>query len=47
MDELSKTYTLEHLRDGWCVHFSSGIDPGLGIEPHYNLFEVIDRVETL
>ena len=47
MDELSKTYTLAHSPDGWRVHFSSGIAPGLGLEPDYNLFEVIDRVETL
>jgi hypothetical protein len=47
MDELSKTYTLTHAKDGWRVHFSTGIAPGFGLEPHYNLFEVIGRVETL
>ena len=47
MDELSNTYTLTHSPDGWRVHFSSGVAPGFGLEPHYNLFEVIDRVETL
>ena len=47
MDELSITYTLTHSPGGWRVHFSSGIAPGLSVEPHYNLFEVIDRVETL
>lgn len=47
MDELSKTYTLAHSPDGWCVHFSTGTAPGLVVEPHHSLFEVIDRVETL
>lgn len=47
MDELSKTYTLAHSPDGWSVHFSIGLAPGFGLEPHYNLFEVIDRVEML
>ena len=47
MDELSKTYTLSHSRDGWRVNFSTGIAPGFGLEPHHNLFEVLDRVETL
>jgi len=47
MDELSKTYTLTSSADGWRVNFSTGVAPGLGLEPHYNLFEVIDRVETL
>lgn len=47
MEELSKTYTLAHSPDGWPVHFSTGIAPGLGLEPHYNLFKVIGRVETL
>jgi hypothetical protein len=47
MEELSKTYTLTHSRDGWRVNFSTGIAPGFGLEPHYRLFEVIDRVEML
>ena len=47
MDELSKSYTLTHSPDGWRVHFSTGIAPGFGMEPHYSLFEVIGRVETL
>jgi hypothetical protein len=47
MDELSKTDTLTHSADGWRVHFSTGVTPGLSLEPHYNLFQVIDRVETL
>ena len=47
MDELSKTYTLAHSPNGWHVHFSSGIAPGFGLEPHYRLGEVIERVETL
>jgi len=47
MDELSKTYTLTHSRDGWRVNFSTRIAPDFPLEPHYNLFEVIDRVETL
>jgi hypothetical protein len=47
MDELPKNYTLTHSADGWRVHFSTGIAPGLGLEAHYNLFDVIDRVETL
>jgi hypothetical protein len=47
MDELSKTYTVAHSPDGWRVHFSTGIAPGFGVEPHCSLFEVIDRVETL
>jgi hypothetical protein len=47
MDELSKTYTLAHSEEGWRVHFETGIAPGFGLEPHYNLFEVMDRVETL
>jgi hypothetical protein len=47
MDELSKTYTLTHSPNGWRVHFASGIAPGFGLEPHYNLFDVLDRVETL
>ena len=47
MDELSNTYTVTHSPDGWRVHFSTGVTPGLGLEPHYNLFEVIGRVETL
>jgi hypothetical protein len=46
MDELSKTYTLAHSPEGWRVHFSTGIAPGFSLEPHQNLFEVIDRVET-
>ena len=47
MDELSRTYTLSHSADGWRVNFSTGIAPGFGVEPHYHLFDVIDRVETL
>jgi hypothetical protein len=47
MDELSKSYTLTHSDQGWRVHFSTGVAPGFGLETHYNLFEVIDRVETL
>jgi hypothetical protein len=47
MDELSKTYTVAHSPDGWRVHFSTGIAPGFGMEPHYDLVDVIDRVETL
>jgi hypothetical protein len=47
MDELSKTYTLTRSADGWHVNFSTGIAPGFGVEPHYHLFDVIDRVETL
>jgi hypothetical protein len=47
MDELSKTYTLTHSRDGWRVNFSTGIAPDFPLEPHCRLFEVIDRVETL
>jgi hypothetical protein len=47
MEELSKTYTLIHSNDGWRVHFSTGIAPGFGLEPHHSLFEVIDRVEML
>ena len=47
MDELSKTYTLAHSPDGWRVHFSTGIAPGFGLEPHHSLFEVINRIETL
>jgi hypothetical protein len=47
MEELSKTYTLTHSRDGWRVNFETGIAPGFGLEPHYSLDEVIDRVETL
>jgi len=47
MEELSKTYTLTHSRDGWRVNFSTGIAPGFGVEPHYSLFEVIDGLETL
>ena len=47
MDELSKTFTLTHAKDGWRVHFASGISPGFGLEPHNSLFEVIGRVETL
>src|SRR5258707_3715430 len=47
MDELSRTYTLAHSADGWRVNFSSGIAPGFGLEPHYGLLEVIDRVEKL
>jgi hypothetical protein len=47
MDELSKTYTLTHSAEGWRVNFATGIAPGFGVEPHYNLFDVIDRVEML
>lgn len=47
MDELSKTYTLSHSADGWRVNFSTGIAPGFGVEPHYHLFDVINRVEML
>jgi hypothetical protein len=47
MDELSKTYTVAHSPDGWRVHFSTGIAPGFGMEPHYDLVDVTDRVETL
>jgi hypothetical protein len=47
MDELSNTYTVTYSPAGWRVHFSTGVTPGLGLEPHYNLFQVIDRVETL
>ena len=43
MDELAKTYTLAHSPDGWRVHFSTGIAPGFGLEPHHSLFDVIDR----
>jgi len=39
MDELSKTFTLTHAKDGWRVHFASGISPGFGLEPHNSLFE--------
>jgi hypothetical protein len=47
MDELSKTYTLAHSRDGWRVNFSTGIDAGFGVESQCNLFDAIDRVEML
>ena len=47
MDELSKTYTLNHSAEGWRVNFSTGIDAGFGVESQCNLFEVIDRVEML
>lgn len=47
MEELSKTYTVAHSPDGWRVSFSTGIAPGFGLEPHYQLFEVIDRVQKL
>jgi hypothetical protein len=47
VDDLSKTYTLTHSPDGWRVHFSTGIAPGFGLEPHHSLSDVIDRVETL
>ena len=47
MSELAKTYTLTHSDEGWHVHFRTGIAPGFGLEPHYSLLEVIDRVETL
>jgi hypothetical protein len=47
MDELSKIYTLTHLPEGWRVHFASGIAPGFGLEPHYSVLDVIDRVEKL
>jgi hypothetical protein len=47
MEELSKSYTLTHSPDGWRVNFASGIAPGFGLEPHYSLREVIQRVETL
>jgi hypothetical protein len=47
MEELSKSYTLTHSPDGWRVNFSTGIAPGFGLEPHYSLREVIQRVETL
>ena len=47
MDELSKTYTLTRSPAGWRVHFADGVDPGFDVEPRCNLFEVIDRVETL
>ena len=43
MEELSKTYTLTHSRDGWRVNFSTGLAPGFGLEPQYSLFDVIDR----
>ena len=47
MDEFSKTYTLAHSPDGWRVHFADEIASVFRVEPHYSLFEVIDRVETL
>jgi len=47
MEELSKSYALTHSPDGWRVNFSTGIAPGFGMEPHHNLLDVIDRVETL
>jgi hypothetical protein len=47
MDELPKTYTVTHSPDGWRVHFSTGIAPGFGMEPHYDLVDVTGRVETL
>jgi hypothetical protein len=47
MDELSKSYTVSHSREGWRVSFATGIAPGFGLEPHYGLLEVIDRVEKL
>jgi hypothetical protein len=47
MEELSKTYTLTHSDQGWRVQFQTGTAPGFGLEPHYDLFEVIGRVETL
>jgi hypothetical protein len=47
MDELPKTYTLTHSDDGWHVHFETGVAPGFGLEPHYLLREVIERVEKL
>jgi hypothetical protein len=47
MDALSKTYTLTHSPDGWRVNFATGIAPGFGLEPHYSLLEVIDRVEKV
>jgi hypothetical protein len=47
MDELSKSYAVSHSREGWRVSFATGIAPGFGLEPHYGLLEVIDRVEKL
>jgi hypothetical protein len=47
MDELSRTYSLTHSRDGWRVNFASGIAPGCDFDPHHSLLEVIDRVEKL
>jgi hypothetical protein len=47
MEEPPKTYTLTHSPDGWGVHFATGIALGFGLEPHYGLLEVIDRVEKL
>ena len=47
MEELPKSYKLTHSPDGWRVIFSTGIAPGFDLAPHYSLFDVIDRVETL
>ena len=47
MDELSKTYRLAHSPDGWRVHLADKIASGFRVEPHYNLVDVIDRIETL
>jgi len=47
MEELSKTYTLTDSKDGWRVHFSTGIAPAFGMAPYYSLVEVIERVEKL
>jgi hypothetical protein len=47
MEEPSKTYTLTHSRDGWSVHFSTGIAPAFGLEQDYSLLEVIEYVKKL
>jgi hypothetical protein len=47
MEELPNTYTLTHSGDGWRVNFSTGIAPGLCLEPHHSLFDVIGRLKTL
>jgi hypothetical protein len=44
--ESNATYTVTYSDEGWHVHFQTGIAPHFGLEPHYTLRELIERVKS-
>jgi hypothetical protein len=40
-------YTISHSDKDYRVDFETGVAPYFGLEPHYTLLELIERVESL